>query len=221
KQNYRAHVALLPDHRMNENWWKTRHLDMNRKASSSSHDLLFIGDSITQGWEGAGKATWENYYGKRKALNLGISGDRTEHVIWRLDNGNLRRQQKAKAAVVMIGTNNTGHSEQDPGETADGVARILSILRARCPSARVLLLGVFPRDAMPDGRKRRINDALNERLAAFHDGKRVHYLNINDQFLDGDGRLPKEIMPDYLHPRQKGYAIWAEAIEAKLVALGL
>ena len=179
---------------MNENWWKTRHLDMNRKASSGPHDLLFIGDSITQGWEGAGKATWENYYGKRKALNLGISGDRTEHVIWRLDNGNLRRQQKAKVAVVMIGTNNTGHSEQDPGETADGVARILSILRARCPSARVLLLGVFPRDAMPDGRKRRINDALNERLAAFHDGKRVHYLNINDQFLDGDGRRPQRVM---------------------------
>ncbi len=221
KQNYRAHLALLPAHRMNEDWWKNRHLDMNRKASSGPHDLLFIGDSITQGWEGAGKATWEKYYRKRKALNLGISGDRTEHVIWRLDNGNLRRQQKAKEAVVMIGTNNTGHREQDPGETADGVARILSILRARCPSARVLLLGVFPRDAMPDGKKRRINDALNERLAAFHDGKRVHYLNINDQFLDGDGRLPKEIMPDYLHPRQKGYAIWAEAIEAKLVALGL
>ena len=113
------------------------------------------------------------------------------------------------------------HREQDPGETADGVERILSILRARCPSARVLLLGVFPRDAMPDGRKRRINDALNERLAAFHDGKRVHYLNINNQFLDEDGRLPKEIMPDYLHPREKGYAIWAEAIEVKLGELGL
>ena len=103
----------------------------------------------------------------------------------------------------------------------DHITVFVKILRARCPSARVLLLGVFPRDAMPDGKKRRINDALNERLAAFHDGKRVHYLNINDQFLDGDGRLPKEIMPDYLHPRQKGYAIWAKAIEAKLVALGL
>ena len=74
---------------------------------------------------------------------------------------------------------------------------------------------------MPVGRKRRINDALNERLATFHDGNRVHYLNINNQFLEEDGRLSKEIMPDYLHPREKGYAIWAEAIEAQLVALGL
>ena len=121
----------------------------------------------------------------------------------------------------MIGTNNTGHSEQDPSETADGVERILSILRARCPNARILLLGVFPRDEMPDGRKRGINDSLNEKLAAFHNGKRVHYLNINERFLEESGRLPKEIMPDFLHPKEKGYAIWAEAIEGKLIELGL
>ena len=221
KKNYRAHSAILPDDRLGQEWWKNRHLDMNKKANSGAHDLLFIGDSITQGWEGSGKEIWQKYYGKRKALNLGISGDRTEHVIWRLNNGNLRRQQKAKVAVVMIGTNNTGHSEQDPSETADGVERILSILRARCPNARVLLLGVFPRDEMPDGRKRGINDSLNEKLAAFHNGKRVHYLNINERFLEESGRLPKEIMPDFLHPKEKGYAIWAEAIEEKLIELGL
>ena len=130
-------------------------------------------------------------------------------------------QHKAKVAVVMIGTNNTGHSEQDPGETADGVERILSILRARCPEAKVLLLGVFPRDQMPDGRKRGINDMLNKKLATFHDGRRIHYLNINDRFLDESGRLPEEIMPDFLHPRADGYKIWAEAIEEKLVELGL
>ena len=221
KKGYRAHVALLPDERLSEEWWAKRHAEMNRKASARPHDLLFIGDSITQGWEGAGRKTWEKYYGKRKALNLGISGDRTEHVIWRLNNGNLRKQQKAKVAVVMIGTNNTGHRDQDPGETADGVTRILSILRARCPDAQVLLLGVFPRDASPDGPKRRINDALNEKLATLHDGERVHFLDIGKHFLNGKGHLPKELMPDYLHPREKGYELWAEAIEPKLVELGL
>lgn len=221
KKGYRAHVALLPDERLGEEWWTKRHAEMNRKASARPHDLLFIGDSITQGWEGAGRKTWEKYYGKRKALNLGISGDRTEHVIWRLNNGNLRKQQKAKVAVVMIGTNNTGHRDQDPGETADGVTRILSILRARCPDAKVLLLGVFPRDASPDGPKRRINDALNEKLATLHDGERVHFLDIGKHFLNGKGHLPKELMPDYLHPREKGYELWAEAIEPKLVELGL
>ncbi len=221
KKGYRAHVALLPDERLGEEWWTKRHAEMNRKASARPHDLLFIGDSITQGWEGAGRKTWEKYYGKRKALNLGISGDRTQHVIWRLNNGNLRKQQKAKVAVVMIGTNNTGHRDQDPGETADGVTRILSILRARCPDAKVLLLGVFPRDASPDGPKRRINDALNEKLATLHDGERVHFLDIGKHFLNGKGHLPKELMPDYLHPREKGYELWAEAIEPKLVELGL
>ena len=221
KKGYRAHVALLPDERLGEEWWTKRHAEMNRKASARPHDLLFIGDSITQGWEGAGRKTWEKYYGKRKALNLGISGDRTEHVIWRLNNGNLRKQQKAKVAVVMIGTNNTGHRDQDPGETADGVTRILSILRARCPDAKVLLLGVFPRDASPDGPKRRINDALNEKLATLHDGERVHFLDIGKHFLNGKGHLPKELMPDYLHPQEKGYELWAEAIEPKLVELGL
>ena len=221
KKGYRAHVALLPDERLGEEWWTKRHAEINRKASARPHDLLFIGDSITQGWEGAGRKTWEKYYGKRKALNLGISGDRTEHVIWRLNNGNLRKQQKAKVAVVMIGTNNTGHRDQDPGETADGVTRILSILRARCPDAKVLLLGVFPRDASPDGPKRRINDALNEKLATLHDGERVHFLDIGKHFLNGKGHLPKELMPDYLHPQEKGYELWAEAIEPKLVELGL
>ena len=121
----------------------------------------------------------------------------------------------------MIGTNNTGHRDQDPEETADGVARILSILRARCPNAKVLLLGVFPRDAKPEGPKRRINDALNKRLSKFHDGERVHFLDIGHHFLTQTGDLPKEIMPDYLHLREEGYEIWAGAIEPKLLELGL
>ena len=221
KVRYRAHRALLPDQRLKENWWKERQASKNKQAAGAAHDLLFIGDSITQGWEGAGKTTWDKYYGNRKALNLGFSGDRTEHVIWRLNNGNLRRQQKAKVAVLMIGTNNTGHRKQDPSETAEGVERILSILRARCPDTKVVLLGIFPRDPHSTGAGRKINDAINTRLANFADGERVHYLNINDKFLENDGRLTKEIMPDYLHPREKGYAIWAEALEPKLKELGL
>ena len=121
----------------------------------------------------------------------------------------------------MIGTNNTGHRKQDPSETAEGVERILSILRARCPDTKVVLLGIFPRDPHSTGAGRKINDAINTRLANFADGERVHYLNINDKFLENDGRLTKEIMPDYLHPREKGYAIWAEALEPKLKELGL
>jgi N-acetylglucosamine-6-sulfatase len=219
RKKYRVHSALLPDPRPDE-WWQKRHQAMNQNAKKP-HDLLFIGDSITQGWEGAGKATWEKFYGERKTLNLGISGDRTEHVLWRLEHGNLGNQQKAKAAVIMIGTNNTGHNSQDPTETAEGIERIVSTVRARCPDAKILLLGVFPRGVKADDSKRKINVEINNLISKLHNGERIHYLDISDKFLNPEGVLTKEIMPDALHPKQAGYQIWAEAIEPKLKEFGL
>ena len=219
RKKYRVHSAIIGEPRKDE-WWMKRHQSMNKNAKKP-HDLLFIGDSITQGWEGSGKGTWEKYYGNRKALNLGISGDRTEHVIWRLDNWNLRNQKKAKAAVVMIGTNNTGHIMQDPTEVRDGVERIVSTLRARCPQAKILLLGVFPRGVKPDDAKRKNNLEINKFISELHNGERIHYLDISDKFLTAEGILTKQVMPDALHPRQKGYEIWAEAIEPKLKEFGL
>ena len=219
RKKYRVHSAIIGQPK-DQNWWKKRHAAMNQKAKKP-HDLLFIGDSITQGWEGAGKGTWDKFYGNRKTLNLGISGDRTEHVIWRLDNGNLKNQKKAKVAVIMIGTNNTGHKLQDPTEVKDGIGRIISTVRARCPQAKILLLGIFPRGVNPDDPKRKNNVEINELVSKFHNGERIHYLNISDKFLTKEGVLTKEIMPDALHPKQKGYEIWAEAIEPKLKELGL
>ena len=219
RKKYRVHSAIIGEPRGDE-WWMKRHQSMNKNAKKP-HDLLFIGDSITQGWEGSGKGTWEKYYANRKALNLGISGDRTEHVIWRLDNGNLRNQKKAKAAVVMIGTNNTGHIMQDPTEVRDGVERIVSTLRARCPQAKILLLGVFPRGVKPDDAKRKNNIEINKLISKLHNGERIHYLDISDKFLTAEGILTKEVMPDALHPRQRGYEIWAKAIEPMLKEFGL
>jgi N-acetylglucosamine-6-sulfatase len=218
---YRVSSAVIPDHKLNEGWWKDRQAAKNKQAAESGHDLIFIGDSITQGWEGPGKEVWEKYYGNRSTLNLGFSGDRTEHVLYRLNHGNLKEQQDAKVAVIMIGTNNTGQRKQDPAETADGVSRIVSDVRARCPQAEILLLAVFPRDEQPDGEMRQINNRLNELIAPLGKGKQVHYLDINEVFLDEDGVLPKSIMPDSLHPEARGYELWAEAIEPKLKELGL
>jgi len=221
RKKYRAHSAVMPAAPKKGDWKMKRHEEMNQKAQSQSHDLIFIGDSITQGWEGKGQGVWNKYYGKRKTLNLGISGDRTEQVIWRLNHGNLAKQKKAKAAVVMIGTNNTGHSQQDPSETADGIGRIISTIRARCPETKILLLGVFPRGAQANDTLRQINVAINEHISKFHNGKRIHYLDISEKFLAKDGSLPREIMPDLLHLSEKGYEIWAEAIEPKLKEFGL
>ncbi len=217
----RAHSAVLPVDRLEQGWWKKRHQAKNKQAASNKHELIFIGDSITQGWEEAGKAAWQNYYGSRNALNLGFSGDRTEHVLYRLNNGNLRNQQSAKVVVIMIGTNNTCQSQQDASETAEGISRVVSDVRARCPKAEILLLGVFPCGEQPDNPFRKINVAINEHITKLDGTERVHFLDIGDVFLDEKGVLSKSIMPDSLHLNAGSYQLWAEAIEPKLKELGL
>jgi len=218
---YRAHSAVIPEHCLDNKEWAKRFKKINGEVKKRNYDLIFVGDSITQGFQGAGKATWEKYYSKRNALNLGFSGDRTEHVLWRLNNGNLKNQKKVKVIVLMVSTNNTGHKKQDPSETAEGIEQILSTLRARCPEAKVLLLGVFPRGEQPDDPPRKINEEVNAKLASMSDGEQFHYMDISSHFLNEEGLLSKEIMPDTLHLNEKGYDIWAKAIEPKLIELGV
>ncbi len=209
--------ALTPEPqtaRWAQRWWMPRHkqkLDQINKAERI--DLVFIGDSITHGWEkSGGKPTWDQYYAKRHALNLGYGGDRTEQVIWRMQNGEADGY-KAKLAVIMIGTNNAGHRQDPPAAVAEGIRAILDEWQIRQPQSKVLLLGIFPRGAKPDDDLRKINEKVNKLISQFDDGERVFYLDIGARFLSDDGALPQEIMRDRLHPDAKGYRIWAEAIE--------
>jgi beta-glucosidase len=202
------HDAVKPVPR--EGNWMLRHERMNERVKQGNVDLVFIGDSITQGWEGAGRAVWEKFYSQRNAVNLGIGGDRTQHVLWRLQNGNLEGISP-KLAVVMIGTNNSGSNT--PQQIADGIKAILDELQKRCPKTKVLLLGIFPRGETPEDPRRKVNEATNQIIAKYADNERVFYLDIGPKFLDDDGRLSREIMPDLLHLNQKSYTIWAESIE--------
>lgn len=200
-------------------WWSDRHeAKLKSLGQQEKVDLLMIGDSITHGWEGAGKKVWQEYYAKRNAFNIGYSGDRTEHVIWRLQNGEVK-DISPKLAVIMIGTNNTGHRKDPPKETAAGIKKIISELHVRLPKTKILLLGVFPRGATKDDPLRKINVGINDIIAKFDDGKKVHFLNINDEFLDDDGVLPKSVMRDLLHPGAAGYKMWAEAMEPSIKKL--
>ncbi|MCP5521932.1 MAG: sulfatase-like hydrolase/transferase [Verrucomicrobiales bacterium] len=217
---YDVNTATIPAHRRGETWWRQRETAKSALAKEGNVDLVFIGDSITQGWEGAGKEVWQEFYGDRRALNLGFSGDRTEHVLWRLTHGNLG-QIKPKVAVVMIGTNNTGHLMQDPAEVAAGVSEILQVLEQRLPDTRIVLNAIFPRGATPLDAGRLNNLAINQRIRRLADGKRVQYVDVSDRFLTGDGTLPKELMPDLLHPNTEGYRRWAEALEPSLRRMGL
>ena len=200
-----------------DDWWQARQKVANARAELGSHDVLFIGDSITQGWESAGQNVWEAVYRGRNALNLGFSGDRTQHVLWRLQNGNLKNQQP-KLAILMIGTNNA--SAKDSAEDiAAGNQAIVEQLRKQCPQAKILVLGVFPRGEQPDNPAHAINVKVNELLAKLADDEHVFYLDIGPQFLTTDGQLTKEIMPDFLHLSAQGYQIWAEAIEPSVAKL--
>jgi lysophospholipase L1-like esterase len=184
------------------------------KAKQGGWEVVFVGDSITDFWQNRGRAEWDKYFGSFKALNLGISADRTEHVLWRLDHGQLENNQP-KLFVVMIGTNNNGHRKPEQESTADtvaGIKLILDKLGQKAPQSKVLLLAIFPRGATPQDACRLRNEAVNAEIQKFADNKRVFWLNLNDKLLQPDGTLSKEIMPDLLHPNAKGYAIWAEAI---------
>ncbi len=219
RQFYEVNSAVIPASRGDEPSWHDRDAAMSAKAKQGNIDLAFIGDSITHGWEGRGKPVWEKYYGDRNAINLGIGGDRTEHVVWRLLNGNLGKIQP-KVVVLMIGTNNTGHLLQDPDQVAEGVERILQILKQRLPKTNIVLHGIFPRDN-PLHENRLNNIAINQRLRRFADEERVDFLEIGDVFLEEGGTIDPKIMPDRLHLSEEGYERWAKTLEPKLQALGL
>ena len=216
---YDVNSAVIPATRGDEDWWRDRQQATNQRIKQGGVDLVFIGDSITQGFEGAGAELWSKFYEERKAVNLGFSGDRTEHVVWRLGHGNLDGVEP-RAAVVMIGTNNTGHSMQDPEEVAAGVRAVLDLLLEKSPQTRVLLLGIFPRGRTPDDLGRINNQMINQIIRRFGD-EQIRYLDIGPVFLEADGSLSKEVMPDALHLSPEGYRRWVEAIEPVLKEWGV
>ena len=210
-----SHSALDPVPR--PGGWFDRHERFNARAREGDVDLVFIGDSITQGWETDGQDVWEKYYGKRRAANMGIGGDRTQYVLWRLDHGNVDGIQP-KVVVVMLGTNNCSPGRNTPAETVDGLKAVVKKLRAKVPTTRILLLGIFPRSE-PLSVERDNVLRVNEEIRNLDDGERVHYLDIGPNFLEPDGSISKETMPDLVHLTAKGYEIWASSIEAKLTEL--
>ena len=192
------------------------------KAAPGDYDIEFIGDSITQGWETRGTNVWNQYYGHRKAINMGVSGDRTEHVLWRFEQGQLNGI-KTKVAIVMIGTNNSnknkdGTDAYTDGEILEGIVAIVNQIRARQPDTKILLLGIFPRSKAFSPQRGRLCE-INQVIAKLADGKNIFYQDFGSQYVELDGSISKDIMPDALHPNEKGYVIWANAIEPKLKEL--
>ncbi len=202
-----------------------RHKQFLKTVEKGEGDVIFLGDSITHGWEGQ-KKTWDEAFGEFKPVNLGIGGDQTGHVLWRITEGKEIDPLKPKLAVIMIGTNNTGgHSAE---QIAGGVKAIVETLQKAKPDMKVLVLGVFPRAGGigkddPVAPAEKLNPKIkqiNDILAKLADDKKVFYKDIGGKFLNKDGGLERKVMPDLLHLSADGYKIWADAIKddvAKLV----
>jgi lysophospholipase L1-like esterase len=200
------------------------------RGKSGPVGLLFIGDSITAGWANATrKHIWDAYYAKHEAANFGIGGDQTQHVIWRIENGELEGL-KPKVVVLMLGTNNTG--AHTAAEIAAADKKIVELIRAKIPGTKVLLLAVFPRGARKDAsgvvteaaladaaKRMAIINGINAELAKLDDGQNVRFLDINASFLGQDGKIPFAIMPDQLHPNAAGYQLWADAMQPLLTQM--
>jgi lysophospholipase L1-like esterase len=239
-----------------------RHKEFLKRVEQSKGvgDVIFLGDSITHGWEG--QKAWQEHFGSFNPVNLGIGGDQTGHVLWRITDGHELDHLKPKAAVIMIGTNNTGGHTAE--QIAGGIKAIVEELRRQKPDIKVLVLGVFPRGNAADAERKveqiaegvkpineelkkdkpdvkRLNaavrdlalqrgtipaDKLNKKIpeinaiiAKLDDGKTVFFKDIGKEFLDQNGGLSGEIMPDYLHLSPKGYDIWGKAIKSDIEKL--
>lgn len=193
-------------------WFMKRHEEHVAIAKAGGVDVLFIGDSITEGWAMAGREVWAREFAPLKSVNFGISGDRTENVLWRLMNGEVGGAMRPKVVILMIGTNNTGYRMDSPEDIAAGVGAILGQLKTKCPLARILLLGIFPRGETASAPDRVNNVRANRLLERYADGHRVKYLDVGKVFLGEGGVLGRDLMPDLLHLSPKAYALWAREI---------
>lgn len=220
----RRNTAAVPSPR--DAGWKKRHEGFAKMAARKQAEVVFLGDSITDAWGGEGHGggpgarLFEKEFLPLKTVNFGISADRTQHVLWRLQNGELPEGFHPKVVMLMIGTNNSNGNDNTAEEIAGGIKAIVGEIHKRSPETKVLLLAIFPRGekgqpkTAPQREKIR---KVNAMIAKLDDGgKTVRYLDIGDRFLEPDGTLPKAIMPDYLHLSPQGYQIWADAVKGPI-----
>jgi len=201
-----------------------RHEGFVEIAKKGNIDLLLDGDSITDWWvqNDANRAMFDKYFGGYRTANFAIAGDTTQGVLWGLRNGEGQGFQP-KAIMLMIGTNNTGGTNNagtaTAAEIAEGVGAVVLEMRNDFPEAKILLLAIFPRGVPGDSVRDKIAE-INRIVSKLDDQRHVFYLDIGARFLDEKGFfLPEAFRPDNLHPAAKGYDIWGAAVKDKLAEL--
>jgi lysophospholipase L1-like esterase len=199
-----------------DEWWRKQRalaaLDPELKRRS---ELAFLGDSITEGWD---DAVWAENYARYRPVRLGLGGDKTEQVLYRIGHGELDGLG-SRVVVVLIGTNNFGLGEATPSEVATGVTAVVRAVQEKLPKTRILLLGILPRDESPGTELREKLAATNALIQRLDAPPRVHYLDVGPHFLDPKGKIPKQLMADFLHPTPEGYRVLARALAPTLAKL--
>ncbi len=216
-----SNPACIPTRRTD--WADASHRVMLLKEKRHDLELVFLGDSITMMWRSqsgfeGGTPVWEKYYAPLKAGNFGISGDGTQNVLWRITEGGALDGLRPKVLVLLIGINNLeGVREgKTPEQVAEGIATLVKYIKGKLPETRILLLGLFPCWESPQNPSRERVRQVNLLIRPLEDRKHVYYLDIGQKFLEPDGTIKKEKLRDFLHLSEKGYAIWAQAMEPYL-----
>jgi len=188
-------------------WWQTRHQQIVI-TDKTSIDILFLGDSITQSWEDEGLDVWTQNFGGNLAFNMGFSGDKIQHLLWRISNGELDNISP-KITFLLIGTNNS--QENTAIQIAEGINKSIEQIVQKLPETKLIVFKIFPRGP-ENSALRQITNQASEIVAKAVDNKKVFYLDINEHFLDINSNIPIDIMHDGLHLTGHGYEIWANAI---------
>ncbi len=212
-ENPAPNPALIPVPRTDAGILRRQAECLRRAKETPSADVVFLGDSITQAWDDTGKELWKQHFAPLGAVNLGVSGDRTEHVLWRLQEAPLTRLQP-KVVVLLIGTNNLGHGTSTGEQTLEGVLKVIQTLRAQAPQAKLLVHEIFPRGERFNpmrGEIAQVNQVLRTQPS-------IRVLGIGDRWVRADGSISAAIMPDFLHLSPEGYSQWALALKPEIEA---
>lgn len=224
-------TACLPKDKLEQDFydWNARHAAVLAAKERMKPDIVLIGDSITHLWGGEpaepkgnrGVQAWKELFGERKVLNMGFGWDRTQNVLWRIGHGELDGLTP-KLMVIHIGTNNLAGTKNaranTPAEIAEGIQAVALQAKAKCPGAKMVLMAVMPRGEKPDNVQQKALDEVNALLPEVAKTTGATLIDLKDKLRGPDGILTKEVMPDFLHPAEKGYAIWAEALKPHLPA---
>jgi lysophospholipase L1-like esterase len=220
-QVFAGNTALIPTPRDVPTNWFSRHEVNVADAKRGGVDILFLGDSITDGWrwETGGKSIWAKTFAPRHAANFGIGWDRIQNVLWRVEHGELENLNP-KVVVLLIGTNNTGNEDNGKPrnttpEIIEGISNLIRQIQIRLPQSKILLLALFPRGEKADPVREQVK-TVNAGITPLADGEKVAFLDISGKFLQPDGTLPRSLFPDLLHPDENGYRIWADAMNPTL-----